>query len=188
MLIQHLSYLTSPMAWMLHLSTGSVAFTVWPIGCGMVTMTACHFFLLSVKPTFRHKLGVREKGGKRRSIISYLHTHSERHGMETFFWCWCKETLNWKISHPPREMALWSGSAMRWSIGTHSPPTQSHDAIKHSHNQGRSIHTASVCLIYSSRGFNYSDSDSSPQTILKAFTSKYHQHCGQNTRATAEKF
>lgn len=108
MLIQHLSHLASPMTWMLHLSTGSVTFTLWPIGCGMVTMTAWHFFLLSVKPIFRHKLGVREKRGERRSVISYLHTHSEAWHGNLFLMLMQRDT---ELKNLPS--SSWDGSMVR---------------------------------------------------------------------------
>lgn len=123
----------------------------------MVTMTIPHLFFQASLETESGRWG-------KRSIFSPLHAHIGELGVETFLWCWCKETGTLKVSHPPQEMA--QPCDKKGSQGLHPPPTQSHDAIKHDHIQGWSIQTAFMCLIYSLQGFNYSGSGPPPHTKM----------------------
>ena len=122
---------------------GKLTTTVRPISRDTVTMTTSPLPLWS-DASSEAQTGRRERR-RRRSKFTHLHTRS----MDISLWCWCKETSAAKnLPSSSWDEALWSWSGMRGKAAC-TPPTQSHDAINHDHNQGQRLHAASTILIYS---------------------------------------
>lgn len=143
-------------------------------------MTTSHLFFSSA--TQAHKWEGGRRGRMRRSKYTHLHTRTDKQAWNSRFDADLKRLLHWK---PPILMGCFSGPGLWWEGEAGSTlPIRSHDTINHDYNQSKSLHTASMVLIYSKQSINYSASwpGSGPQTVSKVFTLRPHLWSQQTTR------
>lgn len=129
-----------------HLSTGSNATTVQP-------QKLWHGYYDNIPPlpllsntSLQAQTG---RWGRRRSIYAHLHTHTQTSmPWKSFFDADAKRPVHWK---PPILLMRWLSDPGVWwerSQDTPTPPTQSHDAINHDHNQGQRIHVSDLFITW----------------------------------------